>query len=142
MGSSPSDLAIAGRAVEMTVASSISMKSAQPTIIGARNSSAETLARAGLIAAELPWIPTTIRKSAERVNGWIRGFARSIAVARGRRASLVAAGLRGNPRAEQFAQPRFYRQIARGSLAPPPRANRDDRLGHVAMSPGAADLTE
>ncbi len=52
IGSSPSDLAIAGSAVEMTVASSISMNSAQPTIMGARNSSAEILDGVGLIEAD------------------------------------------------------------------------------------------
>src|SRR5271154_6565188 len=56
IGSSPSDLAIAGSAVEMTVASSISMNSAQPTIIGARNSSAEVLEGLGLIGAEYTWM--------------------------------------------------------------------------------------
>src|SRR5208282_5153106 len=42
----------AGSAVEMTVASSISMNSAQPTIIGARNSSGEILEGLGLIATD------------------------------------------------------------------------------------------
>src|SRR5271155_288817 len=55
IGSSPSDLAIAGSAVEMTVESSISMKSAQPTIIGARNSIAVILEGLELIAAEKSW---------------------------------------------------------------------------------------
>src|SRR5277367_3997930 len=78
IGSSPSDLAIAGSAVEITVASSISMKSAQPTIIGARNSSALALDGFGLIAEEKTWMPTTIWKSAEPVNarlvrGWRAG---------------------------------------------------------------------
>jgi hypothetical protein len=45
-------LAITGSAVEMTVESSISMNSAQPTIIGARNSSGEILNSLGLIAAD------------------------------------------------------------------------------------------
>src|SRR6202046_65436 len=68
IGSSPSDLAIAGRAVEMTVASSISMKSAQPTIIGARNSSAEILEEPGLIETDNSWIKPTIWKSIKPVN--------------------------------------------------------------------------
>src|SRR5271154_104500 len=55
IGSSPSDLAIAGRAGEMTDESSISMKSAQPTIIGARNSIAVILEGLELIAAEKSW---------------------------------------------------------------------------------------
>src|SRR5208337_168517 len=55
IGSSPSDLAIAGSAVEMTVESSISMKSAQPTIIGARNSIAVILEGPELIAAGKSW---------------------------------------------------------------------------------------
>src|ERR1700689_1630618 len=71
IGSSPRDLPIAGSAVEMTVASSISMKSAQPTIIGARNSSAEILEGVGLIGAGNAWIKGTIRKSARPVNGQI-----------------------------------------------------------------------
>ena len=52
IGSSPSDLAITGSAVEMTVESSISMNSAQPTIIGARNSSGEILNSLGLIGSD------------------------------------------------------------------------------------------
>src|SRR5882724_11814963 len=69
IGSSPSDLAIAGSAVEMTVASSISMKSAQPTIIGARNSSAEILEGLGLIETNYTWMKITIWKSSKPVNG-------------------------------------------------------------------------
>ena len=52
IGSSPNDLAIAGRAVEMTVESIIDMHSAQPTIIGVRNSNSENLKDLGLIAAD------------------------------------------------------------------------------------------
>jgi hypothetical protein len=62
-------LAITGSAVEMTVESSISMNSAQPTIIGARNSSGEILNSLGLIAADYTSAPITICKSPHPVNG-------------------------------------------------------------------------
>ena len=97
IGSSPSDLAIAGSAVEMTVASSISMKSAQPTIIGARNSNAEIFEAFGLIETDNSWIKPTIWKSAKPVNARLYGAyaGESVAIAGGRGTSCGSLALSG-----------------------------------------------
>src|SRR5271156_5308140 len=67
----------------------------------------------------------------------------SVAIARGRGASGGSfSGVALDPRAEQLAQTRFDLRVEGGALAAAPRAQRNDRFGHVAMAAGAADIGE
>src|SRR5580658_7854549 len=125
----------------MTVASSISMNSAQPTMIGARNSNPAVSERSEVIAADYTWTLSTIDKPAGTVKR-LRARGGSVAVARNRGAGLGSLGVASDRCGKQLAQARLDDGIAGGALAPAPRAQRDDCLGHVAMAAGAADIAE
>src|ERR1700685_2082118 len=67
----------------------------------------------------------------------------SVAIARGRSANGGSfGGVALDPRTEQLAQTSFDLRVEGGALALAPRAQRNDRFGHVAMAAGAADIGE